>query len=230
VESVDSIVTAPARRFERRKVLGLDGYLLTGGGERETVTRNAVCFGAGHTASTPVYILNWLRNNNNVIFSDDETRYRKYNLFEEIKAVSEIDGKGYELTIPFTCDPYRYWVSPTTTNINSSQGAAGYRLNNTATAECLPRIRVGRTSASGGAGWIQWGTGSGNRIEFSNLSYPLYIDSELREIYYEDTANGNANEITTLAKFPTIAGNGYKDITFGGNVLKLTVESRERDY
>lgn len=230
VEGMDSQIVCPAKRYTRRNVLGLDGYLLTGGGELETITRNVNVFGQNHTASTSNYIMNWLRGNNCVIFSDDSTHYRKYDLFEAMQATSEIDGKGYELTIPFTCTPYRYWVSPTTVRVNAAEGAAGKTVINAGTAANLPLIRVGRINEGGGSGWVQFGTGTDNRVEFSELRYPLYIDSELREVYYENLSDGNANAITTLSKFPSWTGNnGSKTITFGGNVLKLDIQMRERD-
>lgn len=229
VEGFDHIVQCPAKRYNRKTVLGLDGYLLTGGGELETVVRNAYTFGKSHTSSTSNYVMNWLRGNNCVIFSDDETHYRKYNLFENLQAETEIDGKGYSLTIPFTCDPYRYWTSPTEVEILSAGGQSGTAVQNTATAANAPLIRVGRINRSGGTGWIQFGTGADNRVEFSDLKYPLYIDTALREVYFEDPTNGNANSITTLQKFPTWAAGQSKTITFGGNVLKLLIKMRERD-
>lgn len=229
VESFDNLVATPMQRFEKKQILGRAGYLITGGGELDNITRTASVFGAEHSASTPITILKWLRDNNCVKFSDDPTRYRKYNLHGAMQSRTAMDGLGYELDIPFDCEPFRYWVTPSTTLIDST-GAIGTMVQNAASAPNAPRIRVGRRTQGGGAGWVQFGDSEEGRVEFSNLAYPLYIDTELREVYFEDTTNGNANAITTLSKFPSWDSLEWKTISFGGNVLKLNIEMRERDY
>lgn len=238
VESFED-VSLPGTRQSLTEIPYKDGFILTGDTSRKGIKRVAHCYLKSYTNMTAAYVLQWVRNNNKVFFSDEgadsagtgpqQALFRYYSVYDDMIA-SRVSGGALELDITFICQPYRYLETPTTVNVTYAEGTSesGKVVENIGNTANAPLVRVGRANQAGGSAWIAWGSYASERIEFTDLKYPLYIDTELKEVYYEDSSHGNANLITSLNKFPSIPGSGQRTIKFGGNVAQLQISMRER--
>jgi len=154
-------------------------------------------------------IKSWLFDCKKIYFSDDIV-YRKVKYVDIGDIDNEIAEYGsFEVT--FTCDPFEYRLGDDEVTI-TKEGT----ILNRGTIFSLPKLEI----LGNGQGTI---TINGSPIKLNLTVEHAYIDSEIQEIYKDNTNLG----LSMIGEFPSLVP-GNNDIKIEGNFDSVKFNVRER--
>ncbi len=208
----------PVRRGQQYNVLGRSGTVFLPEGEHVYDSLGFVVYLTTLDGFSPAAFTNWILNKEALLrFSDEPDRAYMAQVIEQPSRHNTLTRFDTQtISVTFTAQPWRYHV-PEADDIVIT--ASGSTISNPGTAPSAPRFVITAT------GDITLTIG-GTNMDFSGLTEPIIVDSQLMDCFTQDgiTLGNNAQ----IDDFPML-GLGDTTITFTGAVEKITVQPRWRD-
>lgn len=197
-------ISIPKERIEEVSVLGLDGNLTISDGTYEPTTKKCKVYYEGNTYDS---LVEFLKNNGTVVFSNFPDRFYYYKIISEIPLKEIIANEWYEFEINFKCQPFGYAIDNEPMIITQKDTL----VYNFGTYYSKPKITVY------GNGDINLFIGE-EQIILRGVDEYITIDTaKLRT--YKDTIRQNDKKV---GNYP-ILKKGENNITWDGNINKIEI-------
>ena len=208
----------PEERGKLVEVPGRDGYLWAGEDAYGDVTVRVQCQTTDEADMAAVSA--WLRGAGELRFSDDPERFYRARVVKEFSRSAAMNRfVNQAFTVTFDCQPFVYHRGVEDVVIT----ATPHTVSNPGTHKSAPRLTIEGT----GDAVLTIGT---QVVEIEGLEDGIIIDSELGDCFnLTESALLNGKVTLMDEDFPMLAP-GANIISWTGNVTKVTVTPRWRDF